>query len=1040
MKPDQRSRTLLAVTQSKSKMYEYGLPEAEHIAIHRDPSRLLRLAVGMLGDLAANVGPGEIDSSHTANLAASARFSARYFDAYRRSHLAGVPDVHLGLLAASAYYLSDLPGTSSVLVSEIPYPGIAIGGSGLEVLLTWLLRGNFGEAMDVPEGPYTIPAQAVARTVSRFFAAQSGEDEVAAAAKSLRQMAYEGGTPRELLVADTIRAVAMKRVDTSAIKCLPVFSQLPRDAWNVALAKRSFVRELWPAQRLLGKEGIFSGKSAVVQMPTSAGKSRATELVIRSAFLSGRAQLAVVVAPFRALCHEIRDNLSRAFAAEDVRINELSDVFQADFAVADLVSERGVIVVTPEKLVYVLRHDPELAARIGVLVLDEGHQFDAGVRGVTYELLLTSLKQLVPAGAQKVLISAVISNGGEIGRWLNGDGGVVVSGSHLLPTERSVAFASWQPAMGQLQFVEADNPDNEEYFVPRVIRSLPLQLRGKETKQRTFPTKGDGRSVGLYLALKLVRNGAVAVFCGRKDSVATMSDVVLDAFDRQVAMEPPLAASNADEVARIARLYERHLGGQAPATRAAKIGVLTHYGNTPHGVRLAVEYAMKEGLARFVVCTSTLAQGVNLPIRYLVVTTTRQGGEKIKVRDFHNLIGRAGRSGMHTEGSILFADPSIYDERAAKDSDWQEFKALLQVSNAEPCASTLLSALGPFQSDGARVSLKVDPLMIVDAYVADAQGDGAWIEEAAKALERKWFSREGLRRQLSRRREILASVESFLLAHWPTAEEAKAVEEATALSERTLAYHLASAEQRSQLKKLFGKLAANVAARATDVPKRSAFGRMLYGLADAMAIEAWVASNIDGLRACESADEALAVCWPLLATRVRDEGFRKWTPGTAVEEFARGWVNGRAFSDLLDGAGRAGVRIGTGPRARRPNIDLVVDMGENVLGFDGALLVGGIAEIVGTAYEDVEETVAILQELQKRMRYGLGSPTAVTIYEAGFADRVLATELAALIGEEGDPAESMAALRSKARDAEATVRSYPLYFSQILEREVLRGL
>ena len=65
---------------------------------------------------------------------------------------------------------------------------------------------------------------------------------------------------------------------------------------------------------------------------------------------------------------------------------------------------------------------------------------------------------------------------------------------------------------------------------------------------------------------------------------------------------------------------------------------------------------MKEGLVRFVVCTSTLAQGVNLPIRYLIVTSVYQGKEQIKVRDFHNLIGRAGRAGMHTEGSILFAD------------------------------------------------------------------------------------------------------------------------------------------------------------------------------------------------------------------------------------------------------------------------------------------------------------------------------------------------------------------------------------------------
>jgi cytochrome c biogenesis factor len=56
---------------------------------------------------------------------------------------------------------------------------------------------------------------------------------------------------------------------------------------------------------LLGKEGIFSGQSAVIQMPTSAGKTKSTEIIIRSAFMSQRTKIAVVVAPFKALCHEI---------------------------------------------------------------------------------------------------------------------------------------------------------------------------------------------------------------------------------------------------------------------------------------------------------------------------------------------------------------------------------------------------------------------------------------------------------------------------------------------------------------------------------------------------------------------------------------------------------------------------------------------------------------------------------------------------------------------------------------------------------------
>jgi replicative superfamily II helicase len=106
---------------------------------------------------------------------------------------------------------------------------------------------------------------------------------------------------------------------------------------------------------------------------------------------------------------------------------------------------------------------------------------------------------------------------------------------------------------------------------------------------------------------------------------------------------------------------------------------------------------MKLSLVNFVVCTSTLAQGVNLPIRYLIVTGVYQGGERILVRDFHNLIGRAGRAGMHTEGSIIFADTKVFDKRRrVRDRwRWQTAKELLDPSNSEPSSSSILSIFRP---------------------------------------------------------------------------------------------------------------------------------------------------------------------------------------------------------------------------------------------------------------------------------------------------------------------------------------------------------
>src|ERR1700738_4950700 len=77
---------------------------------------------------------------------------------------------------------------------------------------------------------------------------------------------------------------------------------------------------------------------------------------------------------------------------------------------------------------------------------------------------------------------------------------------------------------------------------------------------------------------------------------------------------------------------------------------------------------------------------------YLLVTSVYQGLERIKVRDFHNLIGRAGRAGMHTEGTILFADPNVYDKRRSPDQSWRwsQVRELLEPANSEPCVSSLL--------------------------------------------------------------------------------------------------------------------------------------------------------------------------------------------------------------------------------------------------------------------------------------------------------------------------------------------------------------
>lgn len=226
---------------------------------------------------------------------------------------------------------------------------------------------------------------------------------------------------------------------------------------------------------------------------------------------------------------------------------------------------------------------------------------------------------------QVILISAVIGNADDVAEWLIGDREAVLDGDGLMPTTKSIAFSSWRDQRGRLEYVDPQDPDDREFFVPRIIVDTPLQLRPRERAERYFPEK-TGSDVGLFLGLHVVGNGSVAVFCGRKDSVITVCKRAVDLAERNFETEWPVAFSDVQEVEAIRSLSELQLGADVPATQAARLGMFAHSADTPHGIRHAIEHAMKFDRAKFVVCTSTLAQGVNFPLKYLIVTTTQQGG------------------------------------------------------------------------------------------------------------------------------------------------------------------------------------------------------------------------------------------------------------------------------------------------------------------------------------------------------------------------------------------------------------------------------
>ncbi len=1043
MRPERRSQLLLAVTRSKAKMFEYGVPEEHHIKIPQDPAKLLTLAIGLLGDLAARTNSEDVEESYLNELRENLQFSARFFDAYLQSRLKEELNPYLLLLGAASYYLCDLPGSSLVLAKHIGKDCPDLDCLGLEDLLLWLLQADLSTYSKRAEGIYGEYSETISQWLIRFFENGSGQDNLFETAARLRKTAYDNGTPRQLLFADIIFAVVKKRFENSTWHCLPKYSGLYTDQWLHALQKYNFIRELWPAQHLLGKHGVFRGRSAIVQMPTSAGKTKATEIIIRSAFLANRTSLAIIVTPFRALCHEIKNSFIEAFHNESVNVDELSDVLQADFEITELLGRKQVLVVTPEKLIYVLRHAPELADNIGLLIYDEGHQFDSGTRGITYELLLTSLKAMVPGEVQTVLISAVISNAKSVGIWLNGEDSEVVSGTNLLPTYRTVAFVSWLDlrsyavSIGWLRFVNPSEADKDEFFVPHIIEQQQLQLKGREYKERLFPDKSDGQTIALFLGLKLTGNGSVAIFCGRKDTVSSLCEKVVDAYDRGISFTKPVKYSDQAEVERLHFLYASNLGAEAITTQNAALGIFTHHGNTPQGIRLAVEHAMKKGLAIFVICTSTLAQGVNLPIRYLIVTSIYQGTERIKVRDFHNLIGRAGRAGMHTEGSILFADPIVYDKRTVRKDNWrwEQVRELLEPSKSEPCASTILSLFEPLYSDDRKYKIHMEPLEFVRAYIESIEYVVLLPHQIASQHADKGFTIDGIEKQIAWRMNIISSIESYLMSHWDETGIEFQEEDIDELAKGTLAFFLADDEQRGQIAELFNLLAQNIEQNVSEASRRKIFGKTLYGVRTSIEIEEWVTENADDLIACTDHEGIIAAAWPIIEKNIQNRTFKKCDPPEILRDVALEWIRGKPFHELFAILSNANAKIIAKTQRRRFKLDHIIDICENAFAYNGTLVLGAIAELIELIRpENTRDLISKLQELQKRLKYGLPSSSAITLYELGFADRVVSMDLNSII--DITPWDKRAVIQEikKRRDQIAERLSrYPAYFQMILD-------
>ncbi|WP_336936085.1 DEAD/DEAH box helicase [Acinetobacter beijerinckii] len=1041
MKPEFNSKRLFGITRSKGKMYELEIPENLHISIpdNSNPEELLILTIGILGDAAAYFYENDTIKLPD-NLINNLLFSASFFDAFIESRLNTNINRELMLIASSTYYLAGRPGSSLVIARKISQYSLVTNESSLQRFLRWLLLANWKNFQNFGDEYYCFRINSIAKLLEFHY--YNGENilELTSELKYFRDEIYKKGSPIELLYSEITIAIIKLRLKFSAWNTLPRYSEIGKDQWANVINKPDFPKELWPSQIKIGEQGLFRGKSGVIQMPTSAGKTKSVEIILRSAFLSNKTKLAVVIAPFRALCHEIAQTLKTAFNGDSVRINELSDVLQLDFMIelAELFGNphsfisSSILVVTPEKFLYLLRHKSTLINHIGTIIYDEGHQFDTGRRGITYELLLTEIKKLLSSDAQTILISAVINNAKDIATWLIGENSLVVDGQHLLSTSRAITFASWIENLGQLIFYEDQDYSQYDYFLPRVLNQQKLKLIGKERKERIFPSRNDASEIALYLGCRFVPNGAVAIFNGRKDSAYSLIKKIVDIYNRDFLLKPPAAYSNSEEIRKLFNLISKNFGINSVLSKAALLGAFLHHGTTPNGLRLAIEFAMQKSLINFVSCTSTLAQGVNLPLRYLIIPSIYQAGTKIKVRDFQNLIGRAGRSGMHTEGLIIFSDPQLYDKKIKESYKFKEAINLLDPNNTENITSSLLAIFSNISVPISRYE-SISLGFPTNLLISGTEACQIWAEQLSEVYPQKDI--EFFLDQIEWRKKLSTAIESYLMANRGDDDFSTYLETVVTLAKSTLAYDLADEDQKNRIVIFFEELAKYLEEKEPLKESQHIFSKTLLGIESSKEIFNWVENNREYLLNIQNNDEWLSFIWKLLAEQVDDQFFHSITPIDFSLNLAKKWISGCSYEELINFAIKQNAKKPFGKKNRKLSDDDIMNFCENTLGFHGSLIIAAIGLFLfDDNFSPENEAAFSLIFFQKSLKYGLPHSLYISCFEYGFSDRFLAQELCdALLFEGFAEDEFYKAVYTHLNKINEILASYPSYFLTILK-------
>ncbi len=366
------------------------------------------------------------------------------------------------------------------------------------------------------------------------------------------------------------------------------------------LFKGEGIETLFPPQEDAIRAGAMESESMVVCTPTASGKTVIAELAALSAVKQGGQ--VVYIVPLRALASEKYKEFLKweklGFRVE-LQMGDLDSKFLPQKNTAD------ILIATAEKCDSILRSRPSWFRDVKLMVIDEIHLITTD-RGPTYEILIAKFKRMFK-NIQILGLSATIGNANDLAEWL----------------DSKLVISTWRP--------------------------VKLTQRVAEGKTTTMFNE----------VKKTMKDGAQSlVFVNSRRSAESVADKFSDQLSKDIPEQ---------EIWALEKVAQDILNALSPSTAqcrrlagAVRGGAAFHHAGLHNKQREVVEDAFKEGKIKVISATPTLAAGINLPARKVIIRDIKRysgmGMDYIPVLEYMQMIGRAGRPKYDTEGeSVLLA-------------------------------------------------------------------------------------------------------------------------------------------------------------------------------------------------------------------------------------------------------------------------------------------------------------------------------------------------------------------------------------------------